>query len=275
MKRFLTAACLLAGALGVAGCHSKPVVNPNAANPPDQSVPLGSPGNPTISQRVAAAKVNVQLGLGYLQQGNLVYAKEKLERARSIDPDLPEVHAGMALLYQRLGNDKEADREFRAVLKADPNDPSVLNNYAVFLCSHGKPDDGVKYFERAATNPLYPTPWAAYTNAGVCLRAAHRDSEAAGRFDRALRSNPAYAEAVFQASNLDMSTQKLADARLRIDLFLLSNPSTPDLLLLAWRIAEAQHDQAAQLRYASRLGRDFPDSDQARALAAARANPAP
>ncbi len=261
--------------LGLGACHSKPTVNPNLTQSSSERIPAGSPGNPTNAQRAAAARVNIQLGLGYLQQGNLPIAKEKLEKARSEDPDLPELHGAMALLDQRLGREKEADNEYRQALKGAPDDPSLLNNYAVFLCSHGKPDDGVRYFERAATNPLYATPWAAYTNAGVCLHAAHRDTEAAGRFDRALRSNPAYAEAVFQASSLDLSQQKLADARLRIDLFLLSNPSTPDLLLLGWQIAETQHDQSAQLHYASRLAREFPDSGQARALANARANPVP
>jgi type IV pilus assembly protein PilF len=253
------------------GCHAKPTVNPATGTSLNQ-IPRGSPGNPTASQRAAAARVNMQLGLGYLQEGNLQYAKEKLDKAHSEDPDLPELHGAMALLDQRLGKDKEADKEFRAALQGNPNDPSMLNNYAVFLCSHGKPDEGVRYFERAASNPLYSTPWAAYTNAGVCLHAASRDTEAGQRFDRALRSNPAYSEAVFQASSLDMDHQKYAEARLRVDLFLLSNASTPDLLLLDWRIAQAQGDNTAQQRYASRLGREFPDSDQARALAAARSN---
>lgn len=270
MKRAIFVIAALS--LGLGACHSKPTVNPNLTQSSQRPAP-GTPGNPTNSQRAAAARVNIELGLGYLQEGNLEYAKEKLDKARSEDPDLPELHGAMALLDQRLGRDKEADKEFRDALKATPNDPSMLNNYAVFLCSHGKPDDGVRSFERAATNPLYSTPWAAYTNAGVCLHAAHRDDEAAARFDQALRANPAYSEAVFQASSLDLSLQKLADARLRIDLFLLGNPSTPDLLLLAWQIADAQHDQAAQLRYAARLGREFPNSDQARALASARAHP--
>jgi Tfp pilus assembly protein PilF len=107
----------------------------------------------------------------------------------------------------------------------------------------------------------------------VCLRAAHRDQEAAVRFDRALRANPAYSEAVFQASSLDFGLKKFGDARLRIDLFLLSNPATPDLLLLAWHVAEAQADTNGQQRYANRLAQEFPNSDQARALAASRVNP--
>lgn len=226
-----------------------------------------------VGKSEAAARINLQLGVGYLQEGNLPIAKEKLERARRQDPHNPEIHGAMAWLDERLGKDKEADKEFRTALELAPHDPAMLNNYAVFLCSHERADEGVRYFEQAATNPLYRTPWAAYTNAGVCLRAAHRDADAAQRFARALRSNPAYSEAVFQASDLDFQQQKLADARFRIDVFMLTNPATPDLLLLAYRIAQVQKDATAQQRYAIRLSKEFPNSDQAHALAASKIDP--
>jgi len=234
----------------------------------------GAPGDShNLSRSEAAAKINLQLGVGYLQQGNLPIAKEKLERARSQDPRNPEIHGAMALLDQRLGKDKEADKEFRTALELDSHDPAMLNNYAVFLCSHQRADEGVRYFEQAASNPLYRTPWAAYTNAGVCMRAAHRDADAALRFARALQSNPAYSEAVYQASDLDFQQQKLADARFRIDVFLLTNPATPDLLLLGYRIAQMQQDGVSQQRYGARLTQEFPNSEQARALAASKINP--
>ena len=254
----------------LAACHSAPHVNPNYAG---NNYNGSTAGRSNESREQAAARINLQLGLGYLQQGNLPIAKEKLERALSQDPHNAEIHGAMALLDQRLGKDKEADKEFRTALDLDSHDPSMLNNYAVFLCSHQRPDEGVRYFEQAATNPLYRTPWAAYTNAGVCMRAAHRDADAAQRFARALQSNPAYSEAVFQASELDLQQQKLADARLRIDLFLLNNPATPDLLLLAYRIAQAQKDSTSQQRYGARLMQEFPGSEQARALAASRITP--
>src|SRR5262249_7241766 len=114
-----------------------------------------------------------------------------------------------------------------------------------------------------------------YTNAGVCMRQAHRENDAAQYFVRALQSNPAYAEAIFQASDLDLAQQKYATARLRLDFFLTNNNATPDLLLLGWRIAPAQKDAAGAARYAQRLSKEFPASDQARALTAAsqQANP--
>jgi len=263
--------------LMLSACSHTPTVNPAVSNGNNGSgnINSGSSGNYASNEsRVqAAAKINMQLGLGYLREGNLPIAKEKLERARSEDPHNPEIHGAMALLDERLGKDKDADKEYRTALDLDSHDPAMLNNYAVFLCSHGRTDEGVRYFEEAATNPLYPTPWAAYTNAGVCMRAVHRDADAAQRFARALRANPAYSEAVYQASDLDFQQQKLADARFRIDVFLLTNPSTPDLLLLAYRIAQAQNDAGAQQRYGARLGQEFPNSDQAHALAASKLNP--
>src|SRR5450759_1239863 len=53
----------------------------------------------SVSSNDEAAGFNVQLGLGYLQQGNLVVAKEKLERAERESPRDPKVHNAMGLLY--------------------------------------------------------------------------------------------------------------------------------------------------------------------------------
>jgi type IV pilus assembly protein PilF len=234
--------------------------------------PTGVP-NYTQSQRDKAASANLQLGIGYLQQGNLALAKTKLERAEAEDSHNPDIHAALGLLDEKIGNAKDADKEYRTALSYAPHDPSMLNNYAVYLCSHDRAVEGVRNFEEAAANPLYRSPWAAYTNAGVCLRQAHRDNEAAQLFVRALRSNPSYAEAVFQASDLDLAQQKPAAARLRIDFYLTQNSATPDLLLLGWRIAQAQNDAAAAARYALRLAKEFPNSDQAHALSASLANP--
>jgi type IV pilus assembly protein PilF len=238
-----------------------------------QSNKLPSSNEPSRLSRAAA--VNLQLGAGYLQQGNLALAKQKLERALSEDPHNPQIHSTLGLLDERLGKDKEADQEYRTSLSLAPHDPALLNNYAVFLCSHNRATEGVRNFEEAATNPLYRSPWAAFTNAGVCSRQAHHDAEAQELFVRALRSNPSYAEAVYQASDLDFTQQKYAASRLRIDFYLMNNASTPDLLLLGWRIAQAQSDPTGADGYARRLARDFPDSEQSHALAGSLANQNP
>ena len=104
----------------------------------------------------------------------------------------------MALLDERLGKPKDADREYRRRCRSRIGPRAMLNSYGVYLCSHGRADEGVRHLEEAAANPLYRTPWAAYTNAGVCLQGAHRETEAMAQFERALQSNPGFAEAALR-----------------------------------------------------------------------------
>jgi type IV pilus assembly protein PilF len=220
-----------------------------------------------------AATYNVQLGVAYMNQGDLARAKEKLDRAYSQDPDNADVRSALAMLYVRMGEKDKADSEYRAALRLAPKDPNVINNYAVYLCQVGRTDDGVKRFLEAARNPLYPTPEVAYTNAGVCLRAAKRDEDARADFLRALQVKPNFAEAQFQLATLQFQLNELSAARAGIDAFLGTYEATPDLLFLGVRIARAQGDRLAAQRYARKLQLDFPDTPQAKALAGLDRNP--
>jgi type IV pilus assembly protein PilF len=215
----------------------------------------------------AAGAANLELGAAYLQQGNLPVAKEKLEKAATQSPKDPAIHGMLGLLYHRLGDDKLAEKEYRTALDLAPGDPEQLNNYAVFLCDVGRADEGVSRFEEAARNPLYRTPWAAYTNAGVCLRGARRDPEAMPLFLRALQVNPGYAEAVVQLADLQLAQHHPAEAYKRVTDFLKTNPSSPELLLLGWRAARDLKDPVGAAQMAWRMQSDFPDSDQAHTLA--------
>jgi len=207
-------------------------------------VACGSNAKRQTEKAHEAAIYNVQLGLAYMNQGDLERAKDKLDRALSQDPDNADVHSARATLFARLNQKDKADEEFRAALRLAPHDPRMVNNYAVYLCQNGRNDEGVKRFLEAARNPLYPTPEAAYTNAGVCLRAAKRDDEARLDFTRALQLKPNFA-----------------------DSFIGNYNATADLLLLGVRIARAQGDRLGAQRYARKLQLDFPGTDQARALA--------
>ena len=220
-----------------------------------------------------ASNYNMQLGVAYLNQGELALAKEKLDRAVAENPGDPNVHSAMAMLQDRLGHPDLADREFKAALNLGTRTPDILNNYAIYLCRNGRTDEGVKSFEEAAHNALYRTPEAAYTNAGVCLRGAKRDTQAAMSFQRALQVRPNFAEAAYQLADLDFQRGEVQDARETVDRFMSSFEATPDLLLVGVRITRKQGDRLAEERFARKLRLDFPASDQARALAELSHNP--
>jgi type IV pilus assembly protein PilF len=229
--------------------------------------------NNSARKKGDASNYNMQLGMAYLNQGDLGLAKEKLDRAVAENPGDPNVHSAMAMLQDRLGHPDQADKEFKAALNLGPRNPDVLNNYAVYLCRTGRTDEGVKSFEEAAHNALYRTPEAAYTNAGVCLRGGKRDTQAAMSFQRALQVKPNFAEAAYQLADLDFQRGEVQTARETVDRFTSSFDATPDLLLLGVRITRKQGDRLAEERFARKLRLDFPASDQARALAELSHNP--
>ena len=224
-------------------------------------------------RRDDASNYNMQLGISYLNRGDLGLAKEKLDRALAENPRDPNVHSARAMLEDRLGHSDLADKEFKEALDLGPRSPDILNNYAVYLCRTGRIDEGVKSFEEAAHNALYRTPEAAYTNAGVCLRGAKRDNEAAMSFQRALQVKSNFAEAAYQLADLDFARGEVQLARDTVDQFMASFDPTPDLLLIGVRLSRKQGDRLAEERFARRLRMDFPASDQARALAELSHNP--
>lgn len=232
-----------------------------------------SSGDALQKNKEDASTYNTQLGIAYLRQGDVNTAKDKLDRALKENPSNPAVHSARAMLFQRMNLEAEADKEFQTALRLAPEDPDLQNNYAVYLCERGRTDEGVKRFETVAHNALYRTPWVAYTNAGVCLRTAKRNDDAARNFVVALQIRPNFAEAAFQLGDLQFSDGNPAAARQTIDAFVGAFDATPDLLFLGVRIARSQGDRTAADRYARRLRLDFPSSVQTKALADLDRNP--
>ena len=233
----------------------------------------GCANQQVVQQHRDAAIYNTELGIAYMRRGDLAVAQTKLDRAVKENPDDPDVHNARALLFARLGEPEQADREYREAMRLAPKNPDFQNNYAIYLCGVGRVDDGVQTFLRAAHNPLYMTPELAYDNAGVCLRSAHKNVEAAQMFTDALAIRPNFGQALWQLADLDFSQGKLAQARQEIEAFLAANQENPDLLLLAVKVARAQGDRLNAELYARRLQLDFPDSAQAHALADLGHNP--
>jgi type IV pilus assembly protein PilF len=244
LSRFLVAALAIAA---LAACETNP----------DRKAPTRSEN---------AAKFNTQLGVNYMQQGNLALAQEKLERALKQNPKDPNVHVSLAVLSERLGDSKRADSYYRSALRLAPDNPEISNTYAVYQCKNNHVDDGVKLFDSVAANRLYRSPEVALTNAGVCLRTAKRYEEAEQRFTQALRTRPNYSEACVQLAGLYLERSRAGDALQVIDNYVTTYLPNADVLLYGVTVARAAKDRSAEERYSRKLRTEFPDSEQARIL---------
>jgi type IV pilus assembly protein PilF len=215
---------------------------------------------------ITAAKYNVQLGTAYLQKGNYSLAKEKLERSLKQNPKDPDVHTSLALLYDRTGSPRLADKHFQEALRLAPDKPDLINNYGIYLCKNGRTDEGVERFVTVAANKFYQTPEVALTNAGVCLREAKRLDDAEQKFIGAIRARPNYSEATVQLAGLNVEKGDVVMAKRVVDTYLNAFRPSPDVLYAAVGVARAAKDKMNEEKYSRALRLDFPDSPQARAL---------
>jgi type IV pilus assembly protein PilF len=140
------------------------------------------------NQRVA--EINVQLGVGYLQQNDMPRAKQKLLTALNRAPNWPPVLEAMAYFYQVTGDTERAEEYYTKALKIAPKAGSTLNNYGAFLCKQGNYRKSLAYFELALQDEKYLKTAEVYENAGLCA-AKLPDYKLAMRYlQKSLQQNP-------------------------------------------------------------------------------------
>jgi type IV pilus assembly protein PilF len=222
-------------------------------------------GNGTVGARSSdsdAAIANMNLGAGYLQQGNTTLAIERLQRALAQNPRLAQAHSTIALAYDQTGNIGDAETHYLRAIQLEPNNGNSANFYAVFLCRQQRWADAAPYFRRAADDPSYPTPEVALTNAGVCARDAGQTEAAAESFRAALARNPNYPDALLNMMELSFQQRNFLQARAFVQRYLAAAPATAGVLLTCVNVERELGDGAAADRCAAQLRSGFRGSDE-------------
>lgn len=215
---------------------------------------------PTDTEKASA--INVQLGIGYLQQGNLELANEKLLKALRYDPKSASAHNAYAILQDRLLVKDKAAFHYEKATKLDPKDSQAANNYGAFLCRNNQEAKSEKYFLRALDNPLYKTPEFAYTNAALCLLKIDKRDKAVGYLSKALAANSSFPIALITMAKVKYDDQNFKDARLYLDRYhLVSRPGAKSLWLSIRTELMLNKDQNVD-ELANELQTNFPDSDE-------------
>jgi type IV pilus assembly protein PilF len=218
------------------------------------------------SEKAEAARVHTELGQKYMQQGNLKIALEDLNKALTYDPDYADAHTVLALLYERIGDAKQAEEHYRRAALIRPKGGNELNNYGAFLCKIGRYDEAAGYFDRAMADPFYNTPEVALTNSGTCLLKAGKTDAAETALRRALDRSPNNPEALFQLASVLYEKGDFFKARAFMQRFEAVGQARPESLMLGRNIELRLGNGSAASDYTRRLLQSFPESQQARAL---------
>jgi len=215
---------------------------------------------PTNTEKASA--INVQLGIGYLQQNKLELANEKLLKALRYNPKSAAAHNAYAMLQDRLLIKDKAANHYEKATSLDPKDSQAANNYGAFLCRNGQEAKSEIYFLRALKNPLYKTPEYAYTNAAICLIKIGNKDKVRGYLSKALAANSNFSIALVTMAKLEFDDKSYNKAKLYLDRYhLVARPGAKSLwLAIRTELALDKNRNVDEL--ASRLQTGFPDSDE-------------
>ena len=214
------------------------------------------------TQDEKASAVNVQLGIGYMQQNKLDLASEKLTKALRQDPKSASVHNAYAILQERLKQMDLAEHHYKEATELDPKNSQAANNYGAFLCRTGREVESEKYFLQALDNPLYNTPEFAYTNAAICLLKVAQTKQARKYLDKALTERSDFAPALLTMAGLLFDEKDYEETQTYLDRYHLVAAPSPRSLWLSIRNALSLDANADVSELVQRLGTDYPDSEE-------------
>jgi protein O-mannosyl-transferase len=176
----------------------------------------------TLQHNPMAAPADTNLGIVYLQKGEVGAAIERFEEALKINRDDAEAHYNLGLAWAKMGRLAVAIEQYEEALRIKPDYAKAHYNLGNALMKLGRTAEAMDQYEQALKiNPNYA---GAYNNLGAALLQAGRASEAAEQYERALEIEPGLVDAHFNLGTALMQAGRRSEAVVQFEQVLQMNP---------------------------------------------------
>jgi Tfp pilus assembly protein PilF len=177
------------------------------------------------------------------REGRNAEAIAKYEQARRSDPTLRTATQHLALLYDREGRDQQALVEYQRLLKEQPNDSQLLNDFGVFHYDRERWGDAEALFRNAlACDSKNQRAWV---NLGRTLGQQQRYQESYAAFARAIRP----AEAHSNVAVLMAHHGQIDQARLEVNVALSLDPQLQQARAVLATLNRAGSNEGSQIAH--------------------------
>ena len=214
------------------------------------------------SDRIAARKADAHLqrARGHLARNELDKAEDEARSAIKLDASSEGGYTALAVVHDRRGQAARAGEYYRKATELAPTRGGTLNNYGTWLCSNGREQESLVWFERAVASPGYQTRAGALANAGRCADRAGLDERATAYLRMAIELDPKNPIALSTLAERAYRRGDGMQARAFSERRLTAAPADAASLLLASQIEEMLGDTAAAARYVQRMRAEFPNT---------------
>lgn len=206
----------------------------------------------------AKSRLLIQQGQAALSQGDLEAAAKAADQAVRIAPEEASAHALAALVAERKGDSAAAGKHYRRAVDLEPRQGAMANNYGTWLCSNGRAQESLEWFDRALADPGYRTPAIAMANSGACAADAGQDARSERYLMGALELDPENLVALGAMAERAFRDGDAFRARAFSQRRLAAAPADRRSLVLASQIEDKLGDKDAADGYVQRLGAEFP-----------------
>ncbi len=202
----------------------------------------------------------VELGIGYLRNGEYGRAKEHLLTALDLDPQSATAHNTLALVFQLEQEYGVAEEHFKIAIRNKPDFTRARNNYAAFLFDRGRHADAIEQLQLAGEDRFYAGRPTVFENLGVAYLRTNNPVAAEQAFERSIALNPEQARALVELANIRFEQRRYVESRELYYRYEAVSSQSARGLWLCVRLARVFNDGNREASCALALRNIFPTS---------------